>query len=966
MDFNHIVDIFFTSGHYMSNIVVHDCSCYNEYLNLANLIAKKQSYLACTMKDNNIYHKTIPIQIGSLLDLIIHNNKIKGSTKIEDVKHQVGFYIINGDFVNIPGFWANNTNGLHCTTKLTKKQKPKIIIEWNLQHKGKIINITYDEELVAVERNYDKKIDKQSTNQETRLSSKDVLKIMNEVRAKLGIPQITLQEFIDQIIEMKQHPLDLDSLANKVILSSSKILHKAYVTSMVMDKNITPLKSSFLRGTLYFVLRKEGSFFNFTNQNNKSLYGNQGGSGQNNAILLTTLVRRGVTDSAKKSKALLYPPDGEHFLCPINSKELEGVGEVLGLSVGVIISVPTNITKLYNFICNGRFSGEYKIMLDNFIINNTISLDSLLLIKQKFPMVSFLLFGNIIKIQTSGDIPMKFCCTYLCFISPFEKTHIWKDAFNQYSSEMRFDINSQFIRNLYSVPPSKVNVTRANNKNKSCWLTREQINKREDLNTKVFFSSGGTHSAVIKENYEKTIHRPLKNLKNYTCVDIANFDYKKEFESLKCLAEKHNLSFMTKNSVNKIKTFKDYIKFNTFTEEQIHNVLSLSGDSSEEFFKNNKNDQWVLLAEKIHTIYFKLLQLGKAPENIIVSENLGKSCTPIKTTQTKINKKNIKFFNMKSDKFINIEPLLSIKNRADEYFHDYVYVAFGDICGGTVEDGIIIDKEYMENSPKKLINTAFRITIKKYNDTIVIGEQWAKKNIIYAPQNKIIGGEILFGHIYSPEKLTFTANLSIMTEETATSECFIYSISCICMLDNITIKVESYNRSGFIFANYYYEQNIGIGAKIANFFGQKNIICKVEDLHEFGGYTNYGRFVKPAFLYAIQSLLGRFSGNQALCGIDDKHVAINKFGGLVVPIPVIFHEIVPTSKIQDRPIRIDLWTDVNGFIANSLTSHTLISKYKEHNGIKNNENVKTLLSLNSFAGTNITIMNRKRPYSQIS
>lgn len=111
MSWTTILDFLSSYNFYTYKFLIYDCTCYNQYRDVERfkeLIKSKKSYFACCItKQGSIIHEKFPIMIGSLIDRVIRQDEILKNKK------QFGAFLIRGEFVIMPHFMTNNTNGIH-------------------------------------------------------------------------------------------------------------------------------------------------------------------------------------------------------------------------------------------------------------------------------------------------------------------------------------------------------------------------------------------------------------------------------------------------------------------------------------------------------------------------------------------------------------------------------------------------------------------------------------------------------------------------------------------------------------------------------------------------------------------------------------------------------------------------------------------------------------------------------------
>lgn len=702
--------------------------------------------------------------------------------------------------------------------------------------------------------------------------------------------------------------------------------------------NLKSIQNTFENGVVFFALQSKirtGIEFDCSSNNNKPISNNVSGSKQDSSMLTTRMIKRRTTVQMKKSNALKYPHDGDFFLCPVNSKELEGAGEQVELAVLTVVSVPVKKTAIIKFLVEmsdqETEEKKYRVAIEDYITTFQMTKKSLIDLKKTFPMVSVIIYGDVIKIQTQGGIPLKFCCFYELFISPFEKQFIWTDAFKYYNAYAKYDMSSQLSLEITKMPPGKINVSRINLKNSAAQFTKKQIEEKTP-NFIIFSKSGGNHSAILKDSVDcdnvcRVDRSPHKATEKQ--LDFVQKSMDKTKEILQETGFKEPDLFK-KMAPLKMRDFLMLLDFEKIPKgkESAHQLV-------ERWFKKMRT---LLIQGKmpvggfLHTDSFSKVSPEKFLKNLDGQRDLilfkKKKRVHVSTEEKPVKKRKIEAKFRLKDLPLSLSSVNWKKihdTRTNNLFHDFVFTAFGDIGGGTVEDGIILDTDYVKNAPLRLNSVQYKIDLKRA-DNIQFQSNLMNNKIFYHPQNIRVDNEIIFGYITSCIRLTFGSNEMVKITETNMKGSYIYCVSCTFRLDDdAQIDINSEEGDGVIFVSYSFYEKIGIGTKISNLFGQKNVVSKIKDLKHFVGVQPNGLLVKPAILYPIQSLYGRFAASQITSALKFKNCAfqLNSPDGMpriLSPTLICFHEISSLCKMHTfKPnMRADLWLGNLGFDGNML------------------------------------------------
>lgn len=258
-----------------------------------------------------------------------------------------------------------------------------------------------------------------------------------------------------------------------------------------------------------------------------------------------------------------------------------------------------------------------------------------------------------------------------------------------------------------------------------------------------------------------------------------------------------------------------------------------------------------------------------------------------------------------------------------------LYTAIGDVRGGTVEDGVIIDKNFVENGPRHLVSTTFNLRFT--TDTTNTVSKDRALDLKYVKYNMINSDKIIFGMLISNQPLVFVRKVrNIRVIKTIINKIYYYTlytdnypntpkkISSWCVNENgKNGKFKKTTSKRFLVLNYNYESKLSYGTKFANLHGQKGVVCGIEDLSEYKAWTRSGKCIHPQILFSPQSLLGRTTASQ----VREMHsgdFGWDENGMLVAPLAYNIHYINPGTKARIATPKSDLMTNENGFHANGL------------------------------------------------
>lgn len=256
--------------------------------------------------------------------------------------------------------------------------------------------------------------------------------------------------------------------------------------------------------------------------------------------------------------------------------------------------------------------------------------------------------------------------------------------------------------------------------------------------------------------------------------------------------------------------------------------------------------------------------------------------------------------------------------------HFELYCAFGDIEGYTNEDGIILDKNFVENGPNLLISNTLHIRFKNallHSSTNINYTKMANVcEIHYIPINLQFETTIFFGILCSSKKLTPISNGGAIQINCAIiGNNYYYSI----YLESFARyqNIESFLLDGSVIVNFRIIKKLSISSKLLINHGQKGVVSHITDLSKFKAYTKDGKCIHPQMLMSPLSIIGRTTASQCRDMLNNAKLAVTEYGEFVSPVQVTVHHLDIVNEARLNLQKIDLFTAENGCLANNL-SHT--------------------------------------------
>ncbi|QLI62376.1 LEF-8 [Dikerogammarus haemobaphes nudivirus] len=984
--------------------IIFDCKCYEIYENFKEFVYEKsKSYLCCLLitieGKSKEFHLKWPVMLGSLIDF-----NIRG---VQNDSNMFGSMIIEGSVKVIYNFITNNLTAGHVYRE--KKNAP--IFKVKVKVGNQSINLIYDEtktpqissrilddayeqnekiknrlqEVMDIElseakgnvkdavlnpilkkdlerqkRNFDSTY---QPNLENTAEHETWIKFLNSNNP--FDTKSTEEEYIEYFQACLKGAPQLDELANKTCMSVNSILlkvlesliNKVKTTKGPISARLTSmgnkLTSIIKNGNMFFVLSSKMDVEVNVISDFKTIYQTIDPQKLHLTSKLTSIVKRSVSTCTINSKALLYPNDGAHFTCPIDTKDIKGAGENVSLAQLVIsaggMKISISMLKAFFTTYGGDLAKReneedslYVVVINSFITKFRVARTNLIKIKRKCVILSFMVYDDkFLVINTKGRVLMKYSLHYNFFVTPYEYTHFWPDAFDGYPDHLKYNPCSQYF-NAYMdlAQPAKRNVTNLNIKGR-CNVINNLINL-----TTFIHAIGASNSAIVhrilptdeivKTKFTNSGTKFLKfpiNLKNphlrYLKFGVGdaskhppmNDNLKKLYEIYKPIDDKTEQTGVTWNQLipaaDKIfeRIFKQLDRW--YTPPGIITIYP-SGYGTKTFKSN---------------LYQSILEMLYEQQN---------SSTNVEdTNETTESEKQIMIKSHYPSFLVGTEHILKeyqqiIKFDCDATHapHMFIYVAFGDFKGGTNEDGIVIDKKLCENGPKKLVTQTLNVRFSEHVK-VLKKDKVEVNSTIYTPINKKLSNVIFYGVLESGVKLSVIKSKNIKIVECHVGDTFRYLIVSEA-LSNYDMVIESifYKETQTVNIHFRYFVPLGIGTKISNLHGQKGIISKVADLSNIVAYQRDGTVIHPQLLFSVTSVVGRTISSQIMSMYTQEGIGFTTNFEVVAPQGINVHHIEASCKSKKSKVKNDLMTSENGFVANNLTFTAAMLNKQNYNRSK--------------------------------
>lgn len=251
-----------------------------------------------------------------------------------------------------------------------------------------------------------------------------------------------------------------------------------------------------------------------------------------------------------------------------------------------------------------------------------------------------------------------------------------------------------------------------------------------------------------------------------------------------------------------------------------------------------------------------------------------------------------------------------------------LYAAFGNPMGACIEDGVVVDEGILKHIPPIHYNACITVeftykTVKQPRGAYFIPIDESNGNI----KDETIIGCLISAY---PAYVKNSKHTKILTTTIGTH--YYYLIQFLPkrtkMYDNIKIRDIFNNNSIMIVITGQKRVNVGIGSKVANAFGQKNVISMTSnDLKDTcWGITRDGRKVHAQIVYSEVSLIGRIPSGQLYDMFTSDDLAIGPNRTFIAPVNLVIHTLHPYTNIKVFDVKVDTLTNINGFDSQNLSN----------------------------------------------
>lgn len=308
-------------------------------------------------------------------------------------------------------------------------------------------------------------------------------------------------------------------------------------------------------------------------------------------------------------------------------------------------------------------------------------------------------------------------------------------------------------------------------------------------------------------------------------------------------------------------------------------------------------------------------------------------------------------------KFYNTPNIWNLRLRA----------AFGNPFGGCIEDGVVVDSEVLKHIPPIYYNACITVeftfkTSKHPKD--------AKFHAI-EELNGSLDNETLIGYLVTPHEAYVKNSKHNNVKTTKLGDHYYYLIHFFPkrskMYDKIQVRHICNNNSIVVVITGENQARVDVGSKVANAFGQKNIISIATDKLKdtCWGITRDGRKVHAQIVYSDVSLIGRIPSGQLYEMFISNELAIGPNKTFIAPVDLVIHTLHPYTNMKIFDVKVDTLTNINGFDSQNMSNASVYLRRE-----KVDEKVKQVLGMHGYNleftnhthGTPIIQVRKTRPF----
>lgn len=874
------------------------CQCYERYSSpdrfLRTVCQERNSYMACldhrSGRRPSINHRSVPVMIGSYIDV-----RIRGLAEVQRNAHLWGTVILLGAPRTYPNYSAFQPLALHIRETNTDRY---LALYTYIDDQGLALVYTRDGQ---VRYDYRGEYGRTDTHWNELLARSDPDKLAP-----------THHERTHMFAAMLRESYRRTDLGNRRVISSPHVMHR-YVLKR-LGRLAVPISAipataanggggggdggggdeddgsgepppkmrkkqshancmcrDFELGRVYSGLGKRATATEAENGRNgryNQAYDHPMHDGRSSKTvhLLGTVVRDS-NAAVRNSNALMFPADAAYFFCPLTTKDLKSAGEQNVLCDMVISSEATPTAPVLHYM-RTLDTGAGSVL----VLNDTPTryrrawnFADLLALKRRFPFVTTRLYQGYVVFYTCDSMPIKYSAEHGCFFGVCETVQ----ANIRYPELDLFSVTAKELPpwSLTRTPPSKLTVSINNIKGGVATLSSE------------------LHGQL------------MRNSLGVTCYMNPPPDYRAR---LMALAE-----------------------------------LSGPGSASTEWFAHwydRLNRAFCLTTTTEDTGAHRRQQpapTGTPPELALaaVMQLYAGQPTLVESQRPRIGAHTRRFHGENRPLVQRYRAMIGdVRNYGSDanggVWNMRLYAAFGNPHGDCVEDGVVVDA-----------GTVARMEPVHYNACITVDftfraarhHQESTRFVTVSTAAAANGDDrdSLIGYLVTEHEPFIKHSKHTRVDRYRIGKHNYYLVHFLPkstnMYDDVQARYQINNTALTVVITGRKVVRVGVGSKVANAFGQKNIISAVRDLRHHRGVTRDGRVVHAQIIYSQMSMVGRVTSGQLYDMLTSEDLAIARDGTFMAPVDLVLHNLHPFSNAKCTEIKNDTLTNVNGFDSQGLS-----------------------------------------------
>jgi hypothetical protein len=581
------------------------------------------------------------------------------------------------------------------------------------------------------------------------------------------------------------------------------------------------------------------------------------------AHLLPT-VTRDANPAVRNSNALAFPADAPKFFCPLTTKDLKSAGEQNVLCSGVIVSEDTDSSLVLAYI-RSISTGVGSVM----VLNGTPTsyrrkwcFQDLLELKRNFPFVTTRLYPGYVAFLTCGSITIKYCEALDHFFSPTEVIQAGEERIPFPELDL-LSVTAQELPagTLTRTPPAKLTVSINNIKGSVAKLTSK-------------------------------LHRDLMhNSLGVTCYMDAPDDY---------LDRLVNMAVLAGPGTQCTKNFHHWY-------ERLDERFKLRASEGTE----PKGTTLQRAIDALTRIY---------PAEQLEVESRRPAGEPLTRRKRPENAELLRSYRRMIGNADNYQP------PAGGVWNLRLYASFGNPHGDCVEDGVVLDSGTVAQMEPIYYNAC--ITVDFTFKTARHPQE--ARFVSVEPEEPLPDGvgdsvgdrDTLIGYMVTEYGVYVKHSKHTRVDTYQVGAHSFYLVHFLPkntgMYDNLRVRYQPNNNVLTVAITGQKVVPVGVGSKVANAFGQKNIVSALDDMSGLTGVTRDGRLVKVQIIYSDTSSVARVAAGQWFYMLKSPDLAIGPNGEIIAPINLTLHTLNPYSNAKCIVIKNDTLTNINGFDSQSL------------------------------------------------